>query len=79
MVRHLEPKRLGLLLHLIMARMKIYTVEYTDKDGIVQYDYTFQAINSKEAKQKAHHYKIYGLPYPGPGKLKTIINLTGKL
>jgi len=78
-VRHLEPKRLALLLSLIMARMKIYTVDYTDKDGIVQYDYTFQAINSKEAKQKAHYYKIYGLPYPGPGKLKTIINLTGKL
>lgn len=59
MARHLELKRLGLLLILIMARMKIYTVEYINKDGIVQYDYTFQAINSKEAKQKAHHYKIY--------------------
>jgi hypothetical protein len=62
-----------------MALMKIYTAEYTDKDGIVQYDFTFEAMNPKEAKYKAIRHKMYALPYPGSGRLKTIIKLTGNL
>ena len=62
-----------------MARMKIYTAEYLGKDGTVLYDYTFQALTQKEAMQKTYHYKMYGLPYPGSDRLKTVIKLTGKL
>ena len=61
-----------------MALMKIYTAEYTDKNGTVQYVFTFEAMNPKEAKYKAIRHKMYALPYPGSGRLKTVIKLTGK-
>ena len=62
-----------------MARIKIYTAEYVDKDGSIRYEHEFKALTHKEAEREASHYKIYGLPYPGSGRLKTVIKLTGKL
>jgi hypothetical protein len=62
-----------------MARLRIYKIEYIDHEGTVQENITFEALNKKEAMQKAHHYKQYGMPYPGSGRLRIVIKLTGKL
>jgi len=66
-------------LSLSMSRIKIYKIEFFDENGTVQESITFEALNHKEAERKAQHYKRYGLPYPGSGRLRTVIKLTGKL
>jgi hypothetical protein len=40
-----------------MELMKIYTAEYTDKNGTVQYVFTFEAMNPHEAKYLAIRHK----------------------
>jgi len=64
---------------MVMARQKIYKVEYIDPAGIIQEEMTFQTESHKEAMAKAMHYKRYVLQYPGPGKYKTILTRIRKL
>jgi hypothetical protein len=53
------------------VKINSYIAEYIDKAGHVIYETEILAKNMVEAKRKAIHYKMYALPYPGPGKLKT--------
>ena len=53
------------------VKLNTYIAEYIDKESRVQYETEILAKNMSEARRKAIHYKMYSLPYPGPGKLKT--------
>jgi hypothetical protein len=51
-MKHTWPNQSGFL-PLVMVRMKIYTAEYIDTQGVVRHDFTFQAMNPKEARAES--------------------------